>query len=135
MAKKHTLPSELELVILKVLWKADADGTAPLPVRTIRELLAERGRDLAHTSVISTLNVMLEKKFVKRTARKNAFLFAARVSEENVHQNEIGKVLDRVFDGSAESLMSALLKTDKLDQDTITQIKRMINKSIRESGS
>jgi BlaI family transcriptional regulator, penicillinase repressor len=135
MVKQPTLPSELELLILKVLWQAESDGTSPLPVREIRDLLAERGRDLAHTSVISTLNVMLEKKFVKRKSRKNAFLFAARVSAEMVHRNEIGKVLDRVFDGSAENLMSALLKTDKLDSAAITEIKRMIDKSIRESGS
>lgn len=133
MAKRPSIPSDLELLILKVLWQSESDGTSPLRVREIRDQLAKLGRDLAHTSVISTLNVMLEKRFVKRSTRKNAFLFAARVTSEMVQRSEIGKILDRVFDGSAENLMSALLKTDKLDSAAITEIKRMIDKSIRES--
>ena len=134
MAKRTVLPSELELLILKVLWQEEAHGKTPLAVREVRELLATAGRDLAHTSVITTLNVMLDKKFVKRSTRKNAFLFAPRVSEESVHRSEIGKLLDRVFDGSAENLMLALLKTDKVDPESIAEIKRMIDKTVRESG-
>ena len=48
-------PTERELEILKVLW-----DEAPLPVRTIRERLAQyAGRELAHTSVITVLNIII----------------------------------------------------------------------------
>ena len=51
-------PTELELDILKVLW-----SESPLPVREVRERLAEAGRPLAHSSVITMLNIMHRKGF------------------------------------------------------------------------
>ena len=50
-------PTELELEILKVLWKK-----SPLPVRDVRAgLEADAGRTLAHTTVITMLNIMHRK--------------------------------------------------------------------------
>ncbi|MFM7723925.1 MAG: BlaI/MecI/CopY family transcriptional regulator, partial [Bacteroidota bacterium] len=46
--------------ILKILWQH-----SPLPVRDVRDALAEQGRDLAHTSVITTLNTMVGKRYLK----------------------------------------------------------------------
>jgi len=54
---KSAHPTELELPILKILWQR-----LPQPVREIRQSLADGGRDLAHTSVITTLGVMVQKK-------------------------------------------------------------------------
>ncbi len=72
MARPKSLhPTELELQILKVLW-----DRSPLPVREIRQALADGGRDLAHTSVITTLGVMVRKRYLRRTKQGNAFLFA-----------------------------------------------------------
>ena len=50
-------PTELELEILKVLW-----DESPLPVREVRARLeAQAGRTLAHSSVITMLNIMHHK--------------------------------------------------------------------------
>ena len=98
--KQKNQPTELELLILKVLWRADADAL-PMPVREIRRGLVDWGRDLAHTTVITTLNVMVGKKFLKRSKQKNAFFFAPGVQEEKVQNSVVGDVLNRVFDGSA----------------------------------
>jgi predicted transcriptional regulator len=50
-------PTEAELQILKILWE-----DSPLTARQIRDALAGQGRDLAHTSVITTLQKMVEKR-------------------------------------------------------------------------
>ncbi|MCA9260368.1 MAG: BlaI/MecI/CopY family transcriptional regulator, partial [Planctomycetales bacterium] len=50
-------PTELELEILKVLW-----DDSPLPVREVRARLeSQSGRSLAHSSVITMLNIMHRK--------------------------------------------------------------------------
>ena len=54
-------PTELELQILKILWEK-----SPQLVRDIRDELAKLGRDIAHTSVITTLNTMVKKRIVIR---------------------------------------------------------------------
>ena len=49
-------PTELELEILKILWQR-----GPLPVRDVRDALVGF-RDLARTSVITIMNIMVRKK-------------------------------------------------------------------------
>lgn len=131
MARKESKPAALELQILKILWRT-SKPELPLPVRDVRAKLAESGRELAHTTVITTLNTMVEKKFLKRTKHKNAFRFAPRVSEKDVHGSAINDVLTRVFDGSAEHLMLALLDSNKISSVEIAEIKKLINKRSKE---
>ncbi len=133
---KKLQPTELELLILKVLWAADdadAVGELPMAVRDIRRGLAVVGRELAHTSVITTLNIMVDKSFLIRTKRKNAFLFSPRVARGQVQAKVLGDVLDRVFDGSAENLMLALLDHNDVDASSLAEIRRIINRKAKDS--
>ncbi len=129
---KKTKPTELELLILKVLWRADA-ADLPMAVRDIRSELAQAGRDLAHTSVITTLNIMVGKKYLTRSKRKNAFYFTAKLKQEAVESNMIGDVLNRVFDGSAQSLMLALLEHKDVDSDDLAEIQKMIAQKTKQN--
>ena len=122
-------PTELELKILKILWQE-----SPLPVREIRSALAEDGRDIAHTSVITTLNIMVDKRYLKRTTEKNAFWFAPRVSQPVISQRMLGDVVDRVFDGSAQAVMLSLLQTTDIDADELKELRRLINRMAKEQS-
>ena len=62
-------PTELELQFLKILWEK-----SPQPVREIRDALAKLGRDIVHTSVITTLNTMVKKRILTRKKDGKAFL-------------------------------------------------------------
>src|SRR5580704_5867570 len=86
-------PTDLELQFLKILW-----NKSPEPVREIRDALAKSGRDIAHTSVITTLNTMVKKRFLTRRKEGKSFLFAPRITREQVSQSMLGDVLNRVFD-------------------------------------
>jgi len=128
--KKH--PAQLELMILKLLWSAEEDGALPLAVRDVREGLKQFGRDLAHTTVITTLNIMVDKKFVKRSKRKNAFYFSPRVQRESVQSRAIDDVLNRVFDGSAKNLMLSLLENTDVTATELTEIKNLIRQKSKK---
>lgn len=121
-------PTELELLILKVLW----DDESPQPVREIRSRLAENGRVLAHTSVITMLNTMFDKKFLNRKRQGNAFLFSPKVTRDEVSQRMLGDVVERVFDGSAASLMLSLLDCSEIDADEVKELRRLFNRKIKE---
>ncbi len=122
-------PTELELLILKVLW-----AKSPQRVRDIRNALADEGRDIAHTSVITTLNIMFEKKLLKRKKEANAFLFFPAVTKDQVSQNLLSDVVGRVFDGSAKDMMLSLFDCAEIDEGELKELRRMINKRIRESS-
>jgi predicted transcriptional regulator len=121
-------PTELELEILKVLWQQ-----SPLPVRDVRARLeSEAGRALAHSSVITMLNIMHRKGFLKRRKVGNAFLFSPRVEKQRVTGRMMGDLLSRAFDGSAAAMMLNLIETSDLDADELAELRRLINRKSKE---
>jgi predicted transcriptional regulator len=115
----------LELEILKVLWEQ-----GPLPTRDIRDALAsgEAARDLAHTSVITMLNIMVDKGYLDRTKSGGAYTFSPRVKREDVSGGMLDDLVERVFSGSATSLMLSLLERADLDHDEIRQLRALIRR-------
>lgn len=126
MARVMAGPTELELLILKVLWKAGG----PLIVREVRERLAEdEGRDLAHTTVVTMLHTMTDKKLVRRRqVNARAYSFEARVDENVVSKGMLEDLLTRVFDGSASSLLVSLLDSGHVSDDEHRELRRLINR-------
>ena len=122
-------PTELELQMLKVLWE-----TSPLTARQIRDALAARGRDLAHTSVITTLQKMVDKGQLKQLdpVEGKAYRFAPCVTEKGVSERMLGDLVNRVFDGSAEAVMLSLFEVSDLDEDALKRLRRAFNKRMRE---
>lgn len=127
MAKKAVKPSELEFHILQVLWEAQQREELPLPVREVRSRLELQGRELAHTSVITILEIMVKKGLVKRTKRKNANFYRPTVERSAIEKQELGDLLGRVFNGSPEKLMLSLLDSKRLDEEDLQEIKRLIS--------
>ncbi len=126
---KSPHPTELELQILKILWER-----SPLPVREIRLALADGGRESAHTSVITTLGVMVRKKYLRRTKQGNAFLFTPGITREEVSDGMLGDIVHRVFDGSPTALMASLFNTSDVDSDEIKELRRLINRKAKEQS-
>ena len=113
----HPTPGELE--ILRILW-----NHGPATVRQVLEQLSDKR---AYTSVMSLMTVMTEKKLVTRKAQGRAFLYTAKLKPEQTEGKILGNVLDRVFDGSASSLVARLLEQSKPSQDELDEIRRLTN--------
>lgn len=121
-------PTELELEILKVLWQE-----SPLPVREVRARLdAEAGRTLAHSSVITMLNIMHRKGFLRRRKVGKAFLFSPKVEKERVSGKMMSDLLSRVFDDSPSALVLNLLETADLDADELAELRKLVNRKAKE---
>ena len=122
-------PTELELEILKILWER-----GPLPTREVREALAEgdAARELAHTSVVTMLHIMVRKKYLRRTKSRGAYTFYARVNQEDVSSHMLDDLVNRVFDGSAANLMLNLMERAELDDNAIRQLRKMIRDKAKE---
>lgn len=122
-------PTELELQILKILWE-----WSPQTARQIRDALAHTGRDLAHTSVITTLQKMVDKRQVKQLdpVEGKAFRFEPRMKKDDVSQRMLGDLVNRVFDGSAEAVMLSLFDVSELNEDDLKRLRRVFNQKMRE---
>jgi BlaI family penicillinase repressor len=124
-------PTELELQILKILWQQ-----SPLLVRDVQAALARDGRDLAKTSIITTLNTMVEKKYLTRKAQANTYLFAPKITESEVEDRVLGDVVNRVFDGSASAVMLKLFEAHEINEADLQELRRRIEAQLEnELGS
>lgn len=121
-------PTDLELQVLKVLWQR-----SPMLARDVQAALGEGGRELAKTSVITTLNTMVGKKYLKRKKLGNMYLFTPCISEDQVGNRVLIDVVDRVFDGSASTVMMKLFDVKDLDSDELRELRSLINRKLEES--
>lgn len=120
-------PTELELQILKVLWRR-----SPLLARDVQAALARTGRVLAKTTVITTLNTMVDKKYLTRKKQTNTYLFAPRITEGEVAGRVLANVVDRVFDGSTSAVLLKLFDVKNIDSDELKELRRIINRKLKE---
>jgi len=84
---------------------------------------------VASTTVATMLQVMLGKGLVKRTRGPRGFLWSAKVSQEAAASRLLRKMLDHVFDGSAQRLVMHLLDEGKLSARDCQEIRRLLETS------
>ena len=120
---KHT--TELELEILKILWR---DGA--LPVSGVRETLSGF-RKLAHTSVMTIMGIMTDKKYLSRKKSGGRYIYRPRISRESTLRGMLGDMVERVFEGSASAAMLNLLETSELDAEELRALRKIVNAKSR----
>jgi predicted transcriptional regulator len=121
-------PTGLELEILKILWR---DGESP--VRHVRDALAPL-RDLAYTSVMTTMSIMKRKGYLKRRRDGKSFYYSPLVTEEETSRGMLSDLVERVFDGSARALMVNLLEAEGIAGGEIEELRALINEKAREAA-
>ncbi|MEP6963003.1 MAG: BlaI/MecI/CopY family transcriptional regulator, partial [Acidobacteriota bacterium] len=120
---KTTLTGQ-ELEIMKVVWKL-----GPATVRQVYEAMLEQ-RKIAYTTVMTMMNILETKGFLKKRSGDKAFVYTPSKPEKTVIRAMVRDFVDRVFNGAAEPLLLHLVEDDKLTRAEFDDIRR----SIRENG-
>lgn len=123
-------PTELELQILKTLWQQ-----SPLLARDVQARLAGEGRDLAKTSIITTLNTMVAKQYLSRRKQGNTYLFWPRITESQVGDRVLEDIVDRVFDGSTSAVLLKLFEVKDIDGDELKELRRIIDRRLKDGSN
>jgi BlaI family transcriptional regulator, penicillinase repressor len=113
---EHLTPLELE--IMHVLWE-----TGPANVQSVQQHLE---RELAYTTVQTMLNILHKKGKVKRVLKERAYEYAPVVSRSHVTRQHITDLVDRLFGGSAESLVMSLVETKHLTPKKLARLQKLI---------
>ena len=120
---KVLIPTKTELDVLQVLWKY-----GPSTVRFVHDKLNEQKEIVVYTSTLKLMQVMKEKGMLYRDETNMKHIYSAAVEEDKIKGNLLGRFVDSMFDGSASSLMLALLDNDKTSADELKKIKELLNK-------
>jgi BlaI family transcriptional regulator, penicillinase repressor len=110
-----------ELEIMKVVWKL---GTPT--VRQVYEALLE-SRKVAYTTVMTMMNILEQKGYLKKRMRDRAYVYTPRRPEKQVIRAMVREFVDRVFNGAAEPLLLHLVEDGKLTAEEIDEIRRSID--------
>ena len=123
---KH--PTELELEILKILWRGGAKSG-----RQIRDEL-EPDRKVTYTSVMTILGIMEEKKYVRRKKQGGSFVYSARIGQAATLRRMLRDVVERLFEGSTAAAMVNLLDVSDIDAEQLREIRKVIQEKEREQS-
>ena len=114
---QHLTPLELE--IMDVLWE-----TGPANVQVVQQKLK---RELAYTTVQTMLNILHRKGKVKRALKDRAYFYKPSISREKAISKQVIDVIDRLFGGSAESLVMSLVETKHLTPAKLARLQKLVS--------
>jgi predicted transcriptional regulator len=114
-------PTDVELQILRILW-----DLGPSPVRAIHERLkAEKGTN--YSTTVKMLAVMLQKGLVKRDEEAQPLVYRAALSRERAGKRMLSDLIDKVYEGSAMSLVLQALSSRQATQAERDEIRRLLD--------
>ena len=120
--KSRTL-TEQELEIMKVVWELQT-----ATVRDVYEALLRR-RKIAYTTVMTMMNILEEKGYLKKRAEDKAHVYRPAQAKAKVIRAMVQEFVERVFNGSAEPLLVHLVKDRHLSPEELEKIARAIKES------
>ncbi len=115
-----------ELDVMSILWRGGS-GT----VSEVREALDE---ELAYTSVLSALQTLEEKGFVRHEPEGRAYRYFPTVAPENAGRSALARIREAVFQGSAERMFAQLVSDRKLKREELERMRRLLAERLEEES-
>lgn len=120
-------PTAVELEILRVLWEL-----GPSPVRAVHARLnAAKGTN--YSTTVKMLSVMLAKGLVRRDENATPHVYRAAISRDRAGKKFLGELIDKVYGGSAMSLVLQALAGGKASPAEIDEARKLLDQMEEKS--
>lgn len=113
--------TDRELDIMQVLWERGS-GT----VSEVQDGLAD---DLAYTTVLTILRTLDEKGHVRHETEGRAYRYYPKVERAEARGSALRHMLDRVFAGDPEALLTHLVSERDLSPEEIERMRRLLREA------
>jgi len=111
-----------ELEIMAVLWEHGPS--------TIAEVRGHLGADLSHNTVATLMGILEEKGCVAHATEGRAFRYRPLVAREAAATSAFSRLVDTVFAGSAEALLSHFARDRRLTRAELKRIRDVIDERV-----
>ena len=115
-----------ELDVMGVLWDLGS-GT----VSEVRERLPA---DLAYTTVLTILRNLEAKELVTHTTEGKAHRYVPRVARRAARRSAVSRIVDKLFHGSPEQLITQLGEDEHLSADDLKRLRALLSAQERKDG-
>lgn len=116
--------TDRELDVMSVLW-----DVGPATVAEVRQRLAD---DLAYTTVLTVLRTLEQKGHVGHTGEGRAHRYHTLVKRAAAGRSALRRLVDKVFDGSPELLMTQLVSDKNLSDEELRRLRKLLTERLRE---
>ncbi len=113
-----------ELAVMSVLWRL---GSAS--VTQVRDGLED---ELAYTSVLSALQTLEEKGYVRHEAEGRAYRYFPTVEAAHAGGSALARIRDAIFQGSAERMFAQLVSDRGLERHELERMRRLLTQRLGE---
>jgi predicted transcriptional regulator len=111
-----------ELDIMAVLWEH-----GPCTAAQVRQELQE---ELAYNTVLTMLGILEQKGYVNHTEEGRTFVFHPTVDRETAGKSAINRIVETVFAGSDELMLTHLVRDQKLGRKKLQRLRQMLNEHL-----
>lgn len=118
--------TDRELDVMSILWRLGS-GT----VAEVREEIAD---DLAYTSVLWALQTLEEKGHVRHESEGRAYRYYPLVEAEEAGGSALGRLVDKVFQGSAELLLARLVDARETSDEELERMRELLERRLEGRG-
>ena len=113
-----------ELDVMSILWRAGSG--------TVAEVKDELGEELAYTSVLSVLQTLEEKGYVRHDAEGRAYRYYPTVDPDEAGGSALRRIWDAIFEGSAAQLFAQLVSDRRLSREELERMRRLLAERLKE---
>ncbi len=111
-----------ELEVLQALW-----DHGPATVRQVLNLLHDRGRKVAYTTVLTFLTRLEQKGYARSDRSGMAYVYRPLVSRENVTRSRLRALIEQLYGGSAAPLVLQLMRQEKFSAKEIAELQHLVD--------
>lgn len=112
--------SSIEAEIMQIVWDRDK-----VTVREVHEELLKAGY-IPYTTIMAAMNNLAQKGVLKQNRNGKAYIYSAAVSQTQVANEIIDNVVERVLNGSPDTILRHLLKLKS--EDEVEALKKLKEK-------
>lgn len=116
---------ELETAVMELLWRE-----SELTVCQVEERLQQR-RQIAHTTVLTTLDRMHRKGYLTREKQGKAFVYAPRYSREEFERGLAQEVLGALLGQFTQPALSTFVDLIAADESRLDELEALIREKRR----
>lgn len=115
-----------ELDVMSALW-----DRGPSTVNEVRDALVD---DLAYTTVQTILRILEDKGYVGHQTEGRTHRYEALVEQQAAGRSALDRVKARLFDGSAEMVLTRLMDDDDVSAEELRRMRDLLSERLGEGG-
>lgn len=110
--------TDRELDVMSVLWRRGSG--------TVAEVRSELADALAYTTVLTVLQTLEDKGHVRHEEEGRAYRYHPLVAPETAGGSALDRILEKIFHGSAETLLAQLVRERDLSDAELQRMRRLL---------